>query len=87
MPTNADVGQINVTVTVTATDSGNPPLNVPQSFAITVVYNRHPRQNPTNPLDTDGNGTVWPGDALLLINHLNTGGAGLLDPPLICVVR
>lgn len=40
--------------------------------------------NPTNPLDVNGNGSVSPLDALLIINVLNTSGAGSvsrLTPP------
>ena len=38
-------------------------------------------QNPVNPLDVDDNGSVFPLDALIVINFLNAEGVMMLDPP------
>ena len=38
-------------------------------------------QNPRDPLDVSGEGTIAPLDALLVINELNRAGARMLDPP------
>lgn len=44
------------------------------SFTITVAAKAPaPWENPTNPLDVDGDGTVAPIDALILINAINSG--------------
>jgi hypothetical protein len=48
-----------------------------------------PWHNPSNPLDVDGNGSVAPLDALLVINEINVNGArslagsGLTAPPFL----
>jgi uncharacterized delta-60 repeat protein len=38
----------------------------------------HPWQNPTNPYDVNGDGTVAPLDALIVLNYLNANGPGAL---------
>lgn len=65
---------------VTATDDGTPPLSAPVDFKLTVnrPFNPHPWQNTDLTVDVDGDGTVAPIDALLVINRLNGDGAGRL---------
>ena len=43
------------------------------------IINDAPWQNPVNPLDTNGDGSVSPLDALLIINHLQVSGDGSLN--------
>ena len=63
--------ETTVSVQVTATDSGQPPLSRTETFAITVTANPHPWQNPGLTCDVDHNGAVLPLDVLILITELN----------------
>jgi hypothetical protein len=88
---NAQTGEITYTpqagfvgldrLTYTATDSvGN--TSAPASVELVVVDpDNRPWQNPVNPYDVDGDGTLTPTDALLIITQLNAGGTGALAAP------
>lgn len=88
---NAQTGEITYTpqagfvgldrLTYTATDSvGN--TSVPALVDLVVVDpDNRPWQNPLNPYDVDGDGTLTPTDALLIITQLNAGGTGTLAVP------
>jgi hypothetical protein len=56
---------------VTATDSGGSSVSRPLTVQ---VRPSSPFQNPSNPLDVDGDGGVHPRDVLILINELNQRG-------------
>lgn len=65
----------NLQFTVTATSvTGNDTIS--SSVAVTVVERKSPFQNPVDPRDVNGDGKVSPLDALILINHINSSGAG-----------
>ncbi len=69
-----------LTIHVTATDSGTPPMRVMQTFEFAVGSNPLPWQNRELHLDANGDGDVSPIDALVVINLLNLRGNGLLNP-------
>lgn len=52
-----------------------------QTSATIQVVNTLPFQNPLNSLDTNHDNRVSPLDALIIINRLNTSGAGVLSTP------
>jgi hypothetical protein len=63
-----------ITVEVTSTDSGTPPMNLTQSLVVTVTVDSAPWQfGPNNPekFDTNGSGTVEPLDVNRVITQLN----------------
>jgi len=80
-PTAPDIGTI--TIAVTATDSGEPPLSATDVFVMTVP---NPYQNAADPRDANNDGWVTPIDALIVINDLNANGPRELpipvEPPL-----
>ena len=51
-----------------------------KAFVIQVVENPTPFHNDEQPYDVDDNGSVSPGDALDIINYLNTYGPGSIGP-------
>jgi VCBS repeat-containing protein len=59
-------------LTYTVSDNAGTTSNI-ATIEIRVVASR--LQNPVNPLDVNNSGQVSPIDALLIINHLNRGGA------------
>jgi hypothetical protein len=67
-PTVNDGGVLELRVT--AVDSGN--ASTSTQFTVTVDANQHTWHNATNPFDTNGNTSVSPIDALLVINYLNS---------------
>jgi VCBS repeat-containing protein len=75
-PQLADLG--TYTITVTATDDGDPALAVADQLQIQVV---NPYRNPTNVYDVNADGFVTPLDALLIINRMNATGPGRLVLP------
>ena len=63
-------------------------LRVPENYAElksilinTAMVSQKPYTYEPNAVDVDGNGTLAPLDALLVINRLNSGGSGPLAPP------
>jgi hypothetical protein len=74
-PLVPNAGQVSLRVT--ATDSGASPLSVAAEFSISVTPYLFPWQNADQSADVDGNGTVVPLDALLLINWINSNGSGV----------
>jgi hypothetical protein len=73
-PLVRDVGQYDIRVT--ATDSGSPALAAWAEFTITVTPHEFPWQNADLPPDVDGSEAVTPLDVLILINWINSNGAG-----------
>ncbi|MCY2987586.1 MAG: Ig-like domain-containing protein, partial [Planctomycetota bacterium] len=63
--------ETRVSVQVTATDSGQPPLSRTETFVIAVTANPFPWQNPGNRFDVNHDGAVVPVDVLFLIAELN----------------
>ncbi len=61
-----------VSVTIVATDSGDPPQSLSKTLLLQLVGNTTPWTNPVDPLDTNGDGTVAPSDVLRIINELNS---------------
>ncbi len=71
-------------IVVSVQDQGG--LQTRQSFTVVVTPPARGYQNPINPLDVNGDGSVSPLDYLTVINLLNSKGAstsviGLLGPP------
>lgn len=71
-----------VTLTVTATDTAEPPNEFSKQFTLTVLANPAPWQNPDDPLDVNPDTFVVPQDALFIINELNEVGSHALLPPI-----
>lgn len=70
--------ELNVPLTLTAiTAKGGKIVN---SFPLTVVKPKSPWQNPSNPIDVNGDGRITPRDALAVINFLNENGPGETPP-------
>lgn len=70
--------QTSVPVLVTVTDaSGN---IISQTVTVTVI-NDAPFQNPSNPLDVDNDGKIYPRDVIILIDQLNRKGPHIIQPP------
>ncbi|MFO0870893.1 MAG: dockerin type I domain-containing protein, partial [Pirellulales bacterium] len=71
----------SLSVDVSTTDDGTPPLTFSQTLLLNVVTNTHPWQNPTDSLNTNNDPAhaIAPIDALLIINLLNDPGT-LLGP-------
>lgn len=59
-------------VSITATDSGTPPQSHTQVFQLTVLANPTAWRNTETPLDANNDNFVTPGDALVIINQLNS---------------
>lgn len=68
-PSDNDAGIL--TVTVTASDSGQPSLQAADTMGVIVTRSTAPWQSPLNPLDVDPDGFIVPRDVLILINELN----------------
>lgn len=62
--------QGNVSLEITATDAGEPPLPVKRTFVLTVLSNPAPWQNPDDPFDVDHDGDLDIRDALFVIRRL-----------------
>jgi ELWxxDGT repeat protein len=80
-PAAGAVGTATISVTLHdsgGTDNGGSDTSPPQTFAITIRA-PGPRHNLAMPLDVTGDGQIVPGDALYVINYLNSGGAGPTD--------
>ena len=76
-PTASQIGQH--TLTVRATDAAG---NVREQTArVFVVEAAFPWRNPVDALDVDGDGTIVPLDALLMINRLNSPASWILQMP------
>ncbi|MEO1524443.1 MAG: dockerin type I domain-containing protein [Planctomycetota bacterium] len=71
-----DAAQIQLTVTASSAESGV----FSKSFVVEVLENATPFHNDDQPYDVDVNGSVTPGDALTVINYLNTYGPGPIGP-------
>ena len=69
-----------VTIQLTVTDSGQPPLSREATFEITVQPNPFPWHNAALPEDIDGDGVVKPLDALRAINDYNLYDVRELGP-------
>lgn len=77
-PGPTDLGTLNVRVT--AADPENA-VGI-DDFTLEIVTSEHPWQNPNNPLDVSGEGTVEPRDVLIVINYVNRNpGNSQLPPP------
>ena len=68
--------QIQLTVTASSSESGM----FSETFVVQVLENDTPFHNDDQPYDVDDNGSVSPGDALDIINYLNTYGPGSIGP-------
>jgi hypothetical protein len=64
---------------VVATDSGTPPQSASFALSLTVLANPRPWQNTVRPTDVNGDGSVSPLDALIIINLLNLPTSPLLS--------
>ncbi len=76
-------GMTEYTVPVRVTASGSPVLSA--NFQIQVLadaIDSHWR-NQALPSDVNGDGTVAPSDALIVINYLNLGRPQILDPDVL----
>jgi hypothetical protein len=62
-------------VRVTAIDSGSPSLTAWDEFSLTVTPQPFPYHNADLPQDVDGDGSVEPQDALIVINWINAHGS------------
>ncbi len=57
-------------------------LGASSTATVTIdVSNTRPWRNPSNPLDVNGDGTISPGDVLLIINYLNDRGPSAVPVP------
>ncbi len=68
-----------IVIEVTVVDFGVPPQSRIESLVLSVKQNTRAWQNPTNPLDTNGDGFVSPLDVLVGVNLLNLPTTALLD--------
>ncbi len=79
-------GMTEYTVPVRVTDSGSPALSVDFQIQVLAEAIDSPWKNQSLPSDVNGDGTVAPIDALIVINYLNLGRPQILDheelPPL-----
>ncbi len=66
-----------VTMMLTVSDKAGAVLS--ETVTLNVV-NDAPFQNPHNPFDVDNDGSVFPRDALILVNQLNQRGSHVLTP-------
>jgi hypothetical protein len=78
--------EATVVLTITAVDSGEPPLSLSQEFTIAVIdlpESPNPWQNPNPalPWDVDGNGAVTIADLLALVTALRARPIGFVFPP------
>lgn len=76
---NTKVGVYNVTVHDLATPENYAALR--ELLVDAAMTSQKPWQNAGNPLDVDNNQSVVALDALVIINRLNSAGAGQLPPP------
>ncbi len=76
---NAKVGVYNVTVHDLATPENYATLR--EMVVDAAMANQKPWRNPDNPLDVDKSQSVFPLDALVIINRLNSTGPQDLPPP------
>ncbi len=70
--------EAEITLRITATDSGRPARSVSEMVTIEVLRNENPFQNPVAATDADGNGTTTALDALKVINAINRVENGML---------
>ncbi len=70
----------SVSVNVTATDTGDPPLSLPVSFTISVNANEFPWQNKNDRFDANGDGFVNSLDVFHLISEFRRIGSRPLGP-------
>ena len=78
---DGDVAYTIVTTAAASSDSTYDGLNAANVSATNVDDGRRIWQNTDVPADVNGDGTVTPFDALLIINYLNRHGAGPLPIP------
>jgi hypothetical protein len=64
-----DPAGTEIALTLTATDSGG--LTKTEQVVILVTENPYSWQNPSGPLDVNGDGEITPGDVLQVINEIN----------------
>lgn len=69
---------VTITINITVTDSGNPPMSTSSNVELVVTPNPRPYHNEKNPGDVNGDGKVMSDDALAIINELNANGPGVL---------
>ena len=72
--------QDQIFLTVSVSDTLSEFGRLDKNFIIHVQRNAAPNHNPNNPYDVDGNGTGTAGDALHILNFINTHGPGNITP-------
>jgi hypothetical protein len=70
-------GYIDVTLTAVSLRNGTVLSKVTR---IHIVKDSTPYHNDQDPADVDGNGMITPIDALIIVNHINNHGPGVIKP-------
>lgn len=70
--------QSEILITITATETGDPPSTLSKEFILNVIGNDAPWHNTASPTDVDNDGHTEPQDAIIIINNLNREGPGPL---------
>ena len=71
--------QEEIELNITVTDVAGQFDSLTEKFVIQVVENPTPFHNDAEPLDVDGSGNISPGDALIIINYINSHGFGEIE--------
>jgi hypothetical protein len=70
-------GHIDLTLTATSLASG---YQVSKGVRVIIDRDQTPYHNDSNPGDVDGDGIVSPLDPLIIVNHINSHGPGVIRP-------
>lgn len=70
-------GYIDLTLTATSLVSG---YQVSKGVRVIIDRDQTPYHNDSNPGDVDGDGVVSPLDPLIIVNHINSHGPGVIRP-------
>lgn len=66
--------QSEILITITATETGDPPSTLSKEIILNVIGNDAPWHNTGNPTDVDNDGQTEPQDVIIIINNLNHEG-------------
>jgi hypothetical protein len=72
-----DPGWIELTFTAISRSTGD---RLERTERLRIIKDDTPYHNDANPMDVDGDGQVTPLDPLIIINHINNRGTGIIQP-------